>query len=60
MIDSRTTIEDVATRALDKWRIYHTQAKVNDLSKALLEIKRFDILKVITQVPRLRNHRNLL
>ena len=46
MTDSRNTNEDVAIRSLDKWRIYHTQAKVNDLAKALLEIKRFDIIKV--------------
>ena len=46
MTDSRTTIVEVATRSLDKWRIYHTQAKVADLGKALIEIKRFDIIKV--------------
>jgi hypothetical protein len=33
--------------ALNKWRRYHTRAKLDDLIQALRKIRRFDIIQII-------------
>ncbi|CAF4832071.1 unnamed protein product, partial [Rotaria magnacalcarata] len=39
--------QDQATEALNKWRRFHTRAKVDDLIHGLEQIRRFDILQLI-------------
>ncbi|CAF2706251.1 unnamed protein product [Rotaria sp. Silwood2] len=38
---------DQATDTLNKWRRYHTRAKLDDLIQALRHINRFDIIQII-------------
>jgi hypothetical protein len=43
-------IEDIAARALSRWRRYHTRAKATDIVEALRNIKRLDVLKEVDLV----------
>ena len=46
---SRTTTEEVCRLSLDRWRRFHTRAKVQDVKEALADIRRLDVLQVLEE-----------
>ncbi|CAF3327334.1 unnamed protein product [Rotaria socialis] len=50
--------QDQAMEALNKWRRFHTRAKVDDLIHGLGQIRRFDIVQLIER--RIIKHKHLL
>ena len=49
----RSSVEDIVSQCLDKWRIHHTRAKVDDLRETLNVIGRRDIIQVGTVLRRI-------
>lgn len=47
VMSSRLGADQVALRALNRWRRYHTRAKIDDLVTTLKKIKRHDIAQAI-------------